>query len=67
MTEKKAVPKVTKITTQKREGRYNVFLDDQYAFPISEDVMIKYRIFKGMEIDKQLQEEILAADDVSKA
>lgn len=67
MAEKETTPKVTKITTQKREGRYNVYLDDHYAFPISEDVMIKYRIFKGMEIDKKLQAEILAADDVSKA
>ncbi|WP_412988357.1 recombination regulator RecX [Pediococcus siamensis] len=67
MAEEKAIPKVTKITTQKRQGRYNVFLDGHYAFPISEDVMIKFRIFKGMEVDAQLQAEILAADDVSKA
>lgn len=67
MTDKQVLPKVTKITAQKRQGRYNVFLDDHYAFPISEDVMIKFRIFKGMEIDDQLQAKILAADDVSKA
>lgn len=67
MAEKEALPKITKITTQKRKERYNVFIDDHYAFPISEDVMIKFRIFKGMEVDKKLREEILAADDVSKA
>lgn len=67
MAEKESLPKITKITTQKRKGRYNVFIDEHYAFPISEDVMIKFRIFKGMEIDKKLRAEILAADDVSKA
>ena len=58
---------VTMIEAQKRAGRYNVYLDGKYAFPISESVMIKYRIFKGMVIDKPLQTEIIAADDVSKA
>ncbi|CAM3281487.1 recombination regulator RecX [Lactiplantibacillus plajomi] len=61
------VKKITKIMAQKRPGRYNVYLDDQYAFPISEAVMIKYRIFKGMEVDAALKAEIIAADDVSKA
>lgn len=58
---------VTMIEAQKRTGRYNVYLDGKYAFPISESVMIKYRIFKGMVIDKDLQTEIIAADDVAKA
>lgn len=52
---------------QKRAGRYNVYLDEKYAFPISEAVMIKYRVFKGMEVDEQLQAEMIAADNVSKA
>ncbi|WP_407881487.1 recombination regulator RecX [Furfurilactobacillus entadae] len=55
------------IEAQKRAGRYNVYLDGKYAFPISESVMIKFRIFKGMVIDKDLAEEIIAADDVAKA
>ncbi|MFB9769739.1 recombination regulator RecX [Lactiplantibacillus modestisalitolerans] len=59
--------KITKIVAQKRPGRFNVFLDDQYAFPISESVMIKYRVFKGMEVDDQLKAELIAADDVAKA
>lgn len=52
---------------QKRAGRYNIYLDDKYAFPISESVMIKYRVFKGMEVDAALQAEMVAADDVAKA
>lgn len=59
--------KITKIMAQKRAGRYNVYLDDKYAFPISESVMIKYRVFKGMEVDAALQAEMIAADDVAKA
>lgn len=59
--------KITKIVAQKRAGRYNVYLDDKYAFPISESVMIKFRVFKGMEVDPQLQAQMIAADDVAKA
>jgi regulatory protein len=59
--------KITKIVAQKRAGRYNIYLDEQYAFPISESVMIKFRVFKGMEVDEQLQTAMIAADDVSKA
>ncbi|WP_057809808.1 recombination regulator RecX [Furfurilactobacillus siliginis] len=55
------------IEAQKRAGRYNVYLDGKYAFPISESVMIKFQIFKGMEIDQKLQEQIIAADDVARA
>jgi len=59
--------KITKIMAQKRSGRYNVYLDDKYAFPISESVMIKFSVFKGMEVDDALAAEMIAADDVAKA
>ena len=28
--------KITKIEAQKRQGRYNVYLDGKYAFPVAE-------------------------------
>ncbi|MCL0319176.1 RecX family transcriptional regulator [Apilactobacillus xinyiensis] len=58
--------KITKIVSQKRKGRFNVFINDKYAFPISEEVMIKYRIFKGTEIDDELKNKLLAEDNKSK-
>ncbi|GAY74397.1 RecX family transcriptional regulator [Lentilactobacillus kosonis] len=57
---------ITKIEAQKRKGRYNIYVDGNYAFPVSEDVLIKYRIFKGMEVDDQLQETLKKADQISK-
>ncbi|MCK8607476.1 RecX family transcriptional regulator [Apilactobacillus ozensis] len=58
--------KVTKIAAQKRKGRFNVFINDQYAFPISEEIMLKYRIFQGTEIDDELKSKLLLEDDISK-
>lgn len=59
--------KITKIGMQKRPGRYNIFLDEKYAFSVSESVLINFRLAKDMEIDDQLEKMILADDDVAKA
>jgi regulatory protein len=50
--------KITMITAQKKAGRYNVFLNGEYAFPISEETFIHFRLSKGMEITGTLLEEI---------
>lgn len=58
--------KITKITTQKRAGRYNIYLDGKFAFPVSEEVLIKYRLLKGTELDDQQVATIKKADHQSK-
>lgn len=58
---------ITMIQAQKRAGRYNVYVDGHYAFPVSESVLIDFRLFKGMEIDKQLEEQLSDADDIAQA
>ena len=32
---------ISKIAAQKRKGRYNVYIQDKYAFSISEETLIK--------------------------
>lgn len=59
--------KITSITAQKRPGRFNVFLDGNYAFSVSEDVLLKFQLLKGKELDSTDLEEIFKADDLSKA
>lgn len=59
--------KITKIEAQKRKGRYNVYLDGQYAFPVAESVLIKYRLMKGVELDVQQIAQITTADEIAKA
>lgn len=62
---------ITKITTQKKPGRFNIFVNDgdgeKYAFSVDEDVLIKYQMKKGMELDEFTQIEILYQDTVRKA
>ena len=59
-------PKVTKIKVQRRRGRYNVYLNGRYAFPISEDVLIHYRIFKGKVVSPELKNKLIQADQIAK-
>lgn len=59
--------KITSIAVQKRAGHFNVFLDGHYAFPVSENTLIKYRLAKGMEISDNLIEVLKKEDQYQKA
>lgn len=63
---------ITKITVQKKlTDRYNIFLDkgkgEEYAFSVDEDVLIKFNLRKGMELDDFAILEINYQDDIRKA
>lgn len=58
---------ITQIKTQQRKGRYNIYLDGQYAFPVSEQTLIQYRLAKGMELDDALANEIKQAEVTASA
>lgn len=48
---------VTKVERQKKKkNRLNIYLDGKYAFSISDDIYVKFRVHKG----KQLSEEAIA-------
>jgi regulatory protein len=63
---------ITKISIQqKNKERYNIYTDDgtgeKYAFSVHQDVLISEQLQKGTEIDELDLEEIIFADDISKA
>ena len=61
------LPKITKIEAQKRKGRYNIYLDGEYAFPVDEAILIKHILHKGMEISKTFRQELEIEDGYRKA
>lgn len=65
--ESKSNLEITKIEAQKHVGRYNIYVDGKYAFPVSEDVLLRYRLLKGSELTPELIETLKTADDQSKA
>lgn len=62
------MPTITKITVQKKnQNRYNIFLDNVYAFAVEEDVLIKYNLMKGKDLSEQDITRIQHEDDIRKA
>ncbi|APX72231.1 recombination regulator RecX [Companilactobacillus allii] len=59
--------KVTKIQAQKRKGRYNVYLDGEYSFPVSETTLVDYRLMNGLELDDAQIKEIKSRENINKA
>lgn len=59
--------KITKIEVQKRPGRYNVYLDGKYAFPVAESVLIQFNLMKGLELTSDQVKQIESADQQAKA
>lgn len=59
--------KITKIQAQKRKGRYNVYLDGKYAFPVAETTLIEFSLMKDVELTDKQVKEIQDRENVNKA
>lgn len=59
--------KITKIEPQKRKNRINVYVDNEFALGINEEVMIQCNLKIGMEVDDNFIENILLAEEENKA
>ncbi|WP_338753370.1 recombination regulator RecX [Bacillus sp. FJAT-52991] len=58
---------ITKISQQeKRKDRYNIFLNEEYAFSVDEAVLIRFHLKKGMDISKEDIDAIAHQDGVQK-
>lgn len=62
------MPIITKITQGKKNPeRYNIFLEEKFAFSVDETVLIRYQLTKGKELDQWTIEEMNFEDEVRKA
>lgn len=60
--------KITKIEAQQHhKDRYNIYLDETYAFPVADSVLVRFALAKGQELTEQEIETLKAADDQAKA
>ncbi|MFO7318060.1 MAG: recombination regulator RecX [Bacilli bacterium] len=58
---------ITKITRQKNQERYNIYLNDEYAFSVDESTLIKFGLTKGKILDPFEMDEIAYEDEIAKA
>lgn len=62
------MPVITRIGRQKNNNeRYNLYLDEKFAFSLDEAVLIKYQLSKGKVIEAFTLDEIVFDDEVRKA
>lgn len=62
------MPIITKISTQQKNAeRYNIFLDEQYAFSVDEEVLARFQLKKGLELAELDLFQIQYEDDIRKA
>ena len=61
------MPIITKVSSQKRPGRYNIFLDDKYAFSASEQTVAEFVLLKGQELTDEKVNEVKQYDEDAKA
>lgn len=61
------MPKVTSVEVQKQNThRYNIFLDDVFAFGADEDLVVEYRLIPGKVLDPAKVEKLLFEAEVGK-
>lgn len=61
------MPKVTSVEVQKQNThRYNIFLDDVFAFGADEDLVVEYRLISGKILDPAKVEKLLFEAAVGK-
>ncbi|ALS21712.1 MULTISPECIES: RecX family transcriptional regulator [Paenibacillus] len=59
---------ITKVEQQRRSRqRYNLFIDEKFAFSVHEDVLVKHRLLKGEVVDASRLQHILYEEEVHKA
>lgn len=59
---------ITDITKQKRNSeRYNIYIDYEYAFSLSGELLIEYNLKKNSEIDEEEITELVSKENTKKA
>lgn len=58
---------ITKIQAQKAKNRFNIYVNEEYAFAVDDSILVKHRLMKGKELDKETIEELKIKGEMSKA
>jgi regulatory protein len=59
---------ITMVEKQKRgKHRYNIFINEEYAFSVHEDIMIKHRLIKGETVDPEQMATIIQDEERNNA
>ena len=60
------MPKITAIKLQKKEGRFNVYLDGKFAFGIDEETLVRENLKVGQEVSSRYTHKLVYGATVEK-
>lgn len=58
---------ITKVQAQKAKNRFNIYINDSYAFAVDDSMLVKHRLIKGKELDEDMIEELKQKGEMGKA
>lgn len=58
--------KISKIESQRKKNRYNIYVDEDFSLGVSDDVIVKYNLYVGMEVDDDFIQDILVSEEENK-
>ncbi len=60
------MPQITKISPQKRKDRYNIFVDEKFAFGVSVDTLVSQSLKVGQKLTEEEIAKIIKKEDFAK-
>lgn len=58
--------KITRIESQKNINRVNIYIDNKFAFGLTDEIRYKYDLHTNKEIDEEFIEDVLKAEEQNK-
>lgn len=57
---------ITKVQAQKAKNRFNIYINDEYAFPVDDNLLVQNRLIKGKTLTEAEIEELREKGELSK-
>lgn len=57
---------ITKVQAQKAKNRFNIYINDEYAFPVDDNLLVQHRLIKGKELTKEEIDTLREKGEMSK-
>lgn len=57
---------ITKVQAQKAKNRFNIFINDEYAFPVDDNLLVQNRLIKGRTLTEAEIEDLREKGELSK-
>ncbi|WP_128894174.1 regulatory protein RecX [Longirhabdus pacifica] len=58
---------ITAVVLDKEQKRYQIYIEDQYAFTVHEDILVRHQLIKGLSIDAEQMMKVTQEEEINQA